>query len=623
MINTYRIVCAHLLSNFRKSHYLNDCMSIILSNLCVSLLLSALFFPTFVQADSPLDVTVQSQHLTGNWYYSWSAPQTDPRDAQWNDSPSRWTAIDFPADLPDKNGNVVWLRLDVPEGGWRDPHIYISSIDLTVQVFENRNLIYQFGDFAADGSSQFNGWPWHIIPIEKGSLGKTIYLRVFSDYPYIGLSGEALIGNKAELLAPVYQRGIIGVLFVTLVCLAGLMSMSIGIVKNDLSLAVATGVMSVDLSLMMFAENELSQVLYYDPLLWRYVAAFTYFLVPVFLSWVLWGWLKQKRPFILLPALLCSVGFVGVTAGLTIFTEFSFVNAYPPFDLFFIVVVLLLLVFCARPLNYVGLQGQVVVFSIVALFVSLVVDMLSAHGFIAWMGKAGQWGLVLFAISSLSIYLIKDWRQQVVLSILTNTLELQVEERTKELQESKRKLEKLAREDFLTGLLNRRAFMEQAAKEVANAVRHKRPLSLVLFDIDFFKTINDEYGHATGDEVLRKLSAVARKQCREGDLICRYGGEEFVILLHATMPEDAKNLVERLQRHINDLVISPSENINITVTASFGLVSLVDEDHSVSDADRLLARLLSSADDAMYNVKKTGRNGIESCVLQGKKNTLQ
>jgi diguanylate cyclase (GGDEF)-like protein len=378
--------------------------------------------------------------------------------------------------------------------------------------------------------------------------------------------------------------------------------------------------MSIDLSLMMFAENELSQVLIYDPLMWRYVAAFSYFLVPVFLSWVLWGWLKHNRPYIVLPALLSSVAFVGITACLSIFTDFSFINAYPPFDMFFITVVLLLLIFCAKPLTEIGLQGQVVVFSIVTLFLSLVIDMLSAHGFIAWVDKAGQWGLVLFAISSLSIYLIKDWRQQVVLSILTNTLELQVEERTKELQESKRKLEKLAREDFLTGLLNRRAFMEQAAKEVANAVRHKRPLSLVLFDIDFFKTVNDEYGHATGDEVLRKLSAVTKKQCREGDLVCRYGGEEFVILLHATLPEDAENLVKRLQCLINQLVISPSKNVNITVTASFGLVSLVEDGHSVGDAERLLARLLNSADDAMYNVKRGGRNGIETCVLQGNQN---
>lgn len=615
--------CSKLINNVKKHSY--QILYKKLISLCsfVFVLLVSLFFSPLTIGDLHTQLPEASQRLDGNWYYSWDDPAVDPRDEKWSQSTSRWTAIDFPADFPDKKSDIVWLRLDLPEGQWRDPHIYVSSIDLTVQVYQNNQLIYQFGDFTSDGNSQFNGWPWHLIPIDEGSLGKTIYFRVYSDYPYIGLSGEALIGNKAELLEPIYSRGIIGVLFVALVCLAGLMSMSIGIIKNDHSLAVATGVMSIDLSLMMFAENELNQVLYYDPLMWRYVAAFSYFLVPVMLSWVLWGWLKRNRPFIILPALLSSLAFVGVTGFLTIFTNFSFINAYPLFDVFFIAVVLLLLVFCAKPLHDVGLQGQVVVFSIVTLFVSLLIDMLSAHGLIEWVGRTGQWGLVLFAICSLSIYLIKDWRQQVVLSILTNTLELQVEERTKELQESKRKLEKLAREDFLTGLLNRRAFMEQAAKEVANAARHKRPLSLVLFDIDFFKTINDEYGHATGDEVLQKLSSVTRKQCREGDLICRYGGEEFVILLHATLPEDAKNLVERLQRHINELVIAPSDNVNITVTASFGLVSLIEENHNATDAERLLAKLLSSADDAMYNVKKTGRNGIESCVLRGNKRTLQ
>lgn len=569
--------------------------------------------------------SVKIESLNGRWSYSWgdlsyvelnegaAGQESHQNSGSWDYSSGNWIKSEFPADLPDKQSNIVWLKLDVPEGRWRDPYIYVSSIDLTVQVYEKGNLIYQYGAIDSHGSSRFEGWPWHLVPIAQSSLGQSIYFRIFSDYTFIGLSGEALIGNESDLLSPVYKRGVVGLLFVTLVALAGLMSMSIGIIKRDSSVAVATGLLSLDLALMMFAENELSQTLYFDPLMWRYIAAFSYFMIPVFLSWVIWGWFKNNRPKVVLPVLLVSTAFVLVVLGLTLFTGFSFINAYPAFDIFFIITVMVLMAGCLNHFKGVGIQGIIVLFSIATLFLSLLVDMLSAHGFIDWVDHAGQWGLVIFAISSLSIYLIKDWRQQIVLSILTNTLELQVEERTKELQESKQTLEKLAREDFLTGLLNRRAFMERASKEVANAIRHNRPLSLVLFDIDFFKTINDEYGHATGDDVLKKLSDVTIKQCREGDLICRYGGEEFVILLHATPASDAENLVKRLQTVINSLVITADSDIHIT--ASFGLVSLKQEQERAYNADKLLSRMLSTADEAMYNVKKSGRNGIESCFL--------
>ena len=126
-------------------------------------------------------------------------------------------------------------------------------------------------------------------------------------------------------------------------------------------------------------------------------------------------------------------------------------------------------------LRHLTTQEAWVAFGIVALFVSLVLDMLSAHGFIEWIGKAGQWGLVLFTLSLLVVYLLKDRRQQQALTILRNNLDAQVADRTRELEASRARMEQLAERIFLPDYWNRRAFMELADREVANSKRHHRP----------------------------------------------------------------------------------------------------------------------------------------------------
>ena len=156
------------------------------------------------------------------------------------------------------------------------------------------------------------------------------------------------------------------------------------------------------------------------------------------------------------------------------------------------------------------------IMGILALFISSILDMLSAHGLITWLGRTGQWGLTLFTLASLAIYLVRDWQQQAALKSLTENLESQVHIRTAELKASQHELQKLAREDYLTKLLNRRAFTEAAVTEVANAIRHQRPISLLLFDLDHFKDVNDIYGHAVGDIVLKEVAAISKEVCRNG-----------------------------------------------------------------------------------------------------------
>lgn len=160
----------------------------------------------------------------------------------------------------------------------------------------------------------------------------------------------------------------------------------------------------------------------------------------------------------------------------------------------------------------------------------------------------------------------------------------------------------LATTDPLTGALNRRAFEERAEQELQRARRQHSPLCLALLDLDHFKQINDRHGHQTGDEVLRRFSALCQQQARRTDLFARYGGEEFIFLLPDTSTDSARHLLERLRLALQALEIaSPAGPIRVSV--SIGLASVSANDN--------LHRLQGEADAALYRAKQQGRNRIE------------
>lgn len=189
-------------------------------------------------------------------------------------------------------------------------------------------------------------------------------------------------------------------------------------------------------------------------------------------------------------------------------------------------------------------------------------------------------------------------------------LELRVEERTSDLQleieariEAEKKLKNLASTDPLTGVMNRRAFDEQAHRELANAKRHGRELTLILLDLDHFKSINDKFGHQFGDQVLIKIAELIQPCLRATDSLCRHGGEEFIIILPETDIHNAKLIAERLRLEIENAVISNQSDVNASVTASLGVAQWADDEKDILPS-------IHRADEAMYQAKQEGRNRV-------------
>ncbi|MCQ3938497.1 MAG: hypothetical protein DPW18_15820 [Chloroflexi bacterium] len=176
-----------------------------------------------------------------------------------------------------------------------------------------------------------------------------------------------------------------------------------------------------------------------------------------------------------------------------------------------------------------------------------------------------------------------------------------IEEINETLQSAFEREQIASRTDSLTGVFNRRYFFELIEYEFAASRRYRRPLSIVMFDIDLFKRINDTYGHQVGDEVLRHVARVVRNQLRESDVLSRYGGDEFVLLLPNSDEREAAAVLRRIHRKIRSSKYLVEGKSPIDVTISAGIASWQPGMESPT-------QLIRSADEALYSAKGAGRN---------------
>lgn len=209
----------------------------------------------------------------------------------------------------------------------------------------------------------------------------------------------------------------------------------------------------------------------------------------------------------------------------------------------------------------------------------------------------------------------KRWyqcRDQAITWIDGRTVRMEIATDITTLKNSEQKLlaakmlaEEHASKDELTNLYNRRAFFEQGKQLFKQARRYPQSISVMMIDIDHFKNINDNYGHAVGDNVLKAIGLLLQNTVREADILARIGGEEFAVILPQTGVEEASKLAERIRQRTEAEIIQ-HDTLQIKITASFGIASCMAEG---VDLDRMLTK----ADDALYIAKKKGRNQVKIC----------
>ena len=217
----------------------------------------------------------------------------------------------------------------------------------------------------------------------------------------------------------------------------------------------------------------------------------------------------------------------------------------------------------------------------------------------AFFGLTGGCCTMLAIVGVLPVNAVTLYGVEIGVLIEATLLALALARDIRSFEEARHQAEALASTDTLTGLLNRRAFAERAHAVWNTAARRTRPLTAVMVDLDHFKKTNDEHGHAAGDEVLKAVAGLLSATCRTSDVIARWGGEEFLLLLPETTLEQALILAERLRSAVETCEVVTKRG-TLKITASFGMADL--RGHPNLDA------LIADADQWLYRAKHAGRN---------------
>ncbi|WP_157789857.1 GGDEF domain-containing protein [Marinomonas sp. BSi20584] len=717
----------------------------------------SLFFATALLC-LPANVSAQDMNLGDGWEYAWgdSAFNSDgvPLWTQQN-SLADWQPIAFPADPPARSAHDnVWFRIKLPQHVYRDPVFYASSIDLLAEVYLDGELIYKHGQLDQNGVGVFAGWPWHMITLPENFAGKTLYFRVYSNYINIGFWGERKLTERVDALKQIIEESLQGFIVAGVTIFIALMAAIFAMLKGQRRQFLNVCLFSLAAAGLVLGDIPAMKLIWDQPLLWNYIGAYAYFLLPIPMFMLLAEWLSDaglevrhfqwlwRAHFVFL--LLAAIGSVSGLLHLT--------QLYPAFDGMFIVTLLLLVVFVLLVFNRVRLEQKLLILAYFGFCSVMMLDMAVAHNWISWSSVPVSSGALLFSVAIIGLSFNHYLSTQRRLAKLNISLESKVIERTEQLsimvkQEAlrangllfqqekleivsdiifeleschtlevgiekianniealcapfsgvfsiavtdewrnvhswgdvidapffditalikpkfnnekgffpfrivnqqgsvryvamlqvlvteelngyttlhfmkllKRAIEKInitlanialreelqrfSYEDELTGLKNRRFFSEVMECEIVSAEKNQEALSLLICDIDYFKKFNDTYGHPAGDEALKTLASLLSHFFHEGDIVCRLGGEEFVVVMPRVTSENCLRKAEQLIAAVEKTQIEYEGNLLENITISIGISSWPE---LTSDP----RQLFQQTDSALYQAKESGRNCI-------------
>ncbi len=296
---------------------------------------------------------------------------------------------------------------------------------------------------------------------------------------------------------------------------------------------------------------------------------------------------------------------------------FSFLNIRKLFPRLFLYTGIFCLLFCTLQLVFIASNMQtesvaasiafVMLFSIFT-FYCAIISFHRGHRDAIYYLVATIATLVGTAVTALTVWAIIPYSlltyraAEIAISIDALLLSMALAEQIRRAHKEKMQAQQLARTDMLTRLYNRRAFNEVCSPIWHNAIRHDQKLCIILLDIDQFKLINDNHGHAAGDQVLKRVATVLQDAVREGDVLARWGGEEFAIMLPLTMLEDAIVMAERIRETVLKMQVTYGIS-KIRITISSGVAQIDGNTKSIED-------LFKVADAGLYQAKQTGRNKV-------------
>lgn len=552
--------------------------------------------------------------LSGEWMYRWGGSRSDIS------GPSGWEPIDFPSNPPDRNGRTyVWFAYTLPDVQMKDPRLFVHSIDINGMFYLDGKEIYRFGDFDEPRQEgTFRGWPWHLIELPDSFGGKRLTVQVFSDYRDIGLWGDLFLGSGYNQLRRIYRKDAFGIMVWTISIIIFIVFIVIFFFSPFQTSSLYLALITLSLSLYVLAHTYLKQYLLNAPLFWEFVKIETVLAVFIFISLFIKQIIgRQIKTVSTMLWITCAAGCT-VIPGLVFSGLVDMVHIYTVVDVISVAAMAVLAVFTIRAGSRGKREAQIIFVNFLIMGAIGLFSIMVSNGVFPY--TSGIKYIMLFQFSLGLAFVLgrrffriyQKWGSYASrlklrtreLCSLNADLEAKVRERTRQLEEAnitlvqeKESLHITSITDGLTGLYNRAHIDSQLVQMVSEAGRYQRCLSVILFDIDNFKQINDSHGHAFGDEVLRRVAQIFREVLRDSDIPARYGGEEFLIILPETDLKQAFTVADRIRTIIESL---PWES-DVRVTISGGVAELNDE---------LYMDLVEKADRNMYKAKQAGKNAV-------------
>lgn len=290
---------------------------------------------------------------------------------------------------------------------------------------------------------------------------------------------------------------------------------------------------------------------------------------------------------------------------LLVLPVYAFLEYYIFYYSFIVLIGIFMLIIIIRASKQKRTGAWIILIGAGVVFVSALNDILHAR-LIVQSGYFLNVGFFVFIIlQAVLIALRYSWAMKEV-ETLTLTLENRVKERTEELQQEKDQLEAISRMDDMTHIYNKRYIMEKLSAELKNYKQCRHTFSIAMIDIDYFKEVNDRFGHIIGDRVIEQIAGMISENTRKTDICGRFGGEEFMIIMRETSLKGAYAVAEKIREIISDSRIE-TEKGTISLKASFGLAEV---NSTIQDPDELIYY----ADKALYHAKDSGRNRVECFV---------
>ncbi|MDX2470132.1 MAG: hybrid sensor histidine kinase/response regulator [SAR324 cluster bacterium] len=408
---------------------------------------SIYFILWFCAGSQSLAFEVKSQNLEAGWQYRWGDSPIAMGVPLWTQDgqDEHWKGIKFPSNPPDRGGrNNVWYRVKLPLDTDPGDYLFIYSIDLITEVYLEGKKIYSYGHFEDDGTGKFEGWPWHMIALPHDYLGKTLYFRIYSDYPDIGLWGEVALGSEGSHIAKIIQGDLSAVAVGSFFIFFGLILLILASIRLKVGLFLM-GVLLINLGFIPVGTSHLKQLLYFDPLGWQYFSASSYFILPVSIAGliqVMYGkgkaqinqWIWLAHSLFLVLALSCSLAGV---------TKLS--TTYIYFDAMALVSFFLLALFLQLETKAGDTNKKLVALSLWVLYFILLYNGLVAHDILPFTPSSEYIGPIFFILTIGAIMLreygelkqgLKSRTQE--LEELNLTLESRIYKRTQALELSNR-----------------------------------------------------------------------------------------------------------------------------------------------------------------------------------------